>query len=211
MDDTITEDANESTTAAESYPRERPVVLAVDDEKRVTQAFELWLSDEYQIRTATGGEEALEKLDESVDVALLDRQMSDLSGDEVLERIRDWDYDCNVAMITGVDPDFDIVEMPFDDYVKKPVGRDELRDVVDRLLSVRDYDEGIQEYFAVAEKQAALEAQKHRSELTESEEYADLVERRESLQEEVDELIVEMDPSRATDVFRQLSGGDEAE
>lgn len=211
MDNTITEDASDSAAAAGDQPQERPVVLAVDDEQRVTQAFELWLGDDYQVRTATSGEEALEKLDESVDVVLLDRQMPGLSGEEVLERIRDRGYDCRVAMVTGIDPDFDIVEMPFDDYIKKPVGQDELQTVVDGLLSVCDYDDRIQEYFATAKKQATLEAEKSQPELEESDEYADLVERREALQEEVDDLIVEMDPDQVTDVLRQLPGDDDLE
>jgi CheY-like chemotaxis protein len=203
MTDTISEDASELRGSIDAQRNEKPVVLAVDDEQRVTQAFELWL-DDYEVRTATGGEEALEKLDESVDVVLLDRQMPGLSGDEVLERIRDQGYDCRVAMVTGVDPDFDIVEMPFDDYVRKPVDQDDLQSVVGRLLAVNDYDDRVREYFATARKQATLEAEKPRSRLAESEEYAELVDRRKQLQDEVDDRIAEMDPEQVTTVLRQL-------
>jgi CheY-like chemotaxis protein len=203
MTDTISEDASEPCGSIDARRNEKPVVLAVDDEQRVTQAFELWL-DDYEVRTATGGEEALEKLDESVDVVLLDRQMPGLSGDEVLERIRDRGYDCRVAMVTGVDPDFEIVEMPFDDYVRKPVDQDSLQSVVDRLLEIDDYDDRLREYFSTARKQATLEAEKPRSRLAESEEYAELVDRRKQLQNEVDDRIAEMDPDQVTTVLRQL-------
>ena len=209
MTDTISEDASEPRGSIDARKDEEPVVLVVDDQKRVTQAFELWLDDDYEIRTATGGEEALEKLDESVDVVLLDRQMPGLSGDDVLERIRDRGYDCRVAMVTGVDPDFDIVELPFDDYVRKPVDRDDLQSVVDRLLAVDDYDDRVREYFATARKQATLEAEKPRSRLAESDEYAQLVDRRKQLQSEVDDLIAEMDPDQVTTVLRQLPGGED--
>jgi CheY-like chemotaxis protein len=42
------------------------------------------------VRTAYGGHEALEELSDDVDVILLDRRMPGLSGDEVLEEVRDF-------------------------------------------------------------------------------------------------------------------------
>jgi CheY-like chemotaxis protein len=41
-------------------------------------------AEEYEVRTATGGPEALDLVDEEVDVALLDRRMPRMSGDELL-------------------------------------------------------------------------------------------------------------------------------
>jgi DNA-binding response OmpR family regulator len=35
---------------------------------------------------------------------LLDRRMPGLSGDNALNRIREREYDCRVAMVTAVDP-----------------------------------------------------------------------------------------------------------
>ena len=40
--------------------------------------------------------------------------MPQLSGDEVLNTIRDRDLDCQVVMVTGVTADFDILDLPFD-------------------------------------------------------------------------------------------------
>jgi len=80
---------------------------------------------DHEVRTAYSGEEALEKVDEDVDIVLLDRllpDLPDLPGDEVLERVRERGLDCRVVMVTAVDPDFDIVELPVDEYIHKPVG-----------------------------------------------------------------------------------------
>ncbi len=44
-----------------------------------------------------------------------------MSGDEVLDTIAERGIDPAVVMVTAVDPDFDIVEMPFDEYLTKPV------------------------------------------------------------------------------------------
>jgi DNA-binding response OmpR family regulator len=178
------------TDAADS---ERPVVLAVDDEPRITQSFDIWL-DGYEVLTAMSGEEALSAVSDRVDVVLLDRHMPGMSGDEVLERIRERDVSPRVAMITGVEPDFDIVEMPFDDYVEKPVGPEVVADTVDGLLNRTTYDERIGELETVAGKIALLEDTYTEAELEDHETFTELVERRDRLQREADELLADLDP-----------------
>lgn len=161
-------------------------VLIVDDEVNITELFNAWLKEEYDVRMAISGEEALEKLDESVDVVLLDRRMPGLSGDEVLEVIREETPDCRVAMVTAVEPDFDVIEMGFDDYLTKPIDREDLESVIESLLQRKEYDGRMQEYFALASKKATLEAAKPISELEANEEYRDLVAEVEALEEELD-------------------------
>ncbi|PSP58554.1 hypothetical protein BRC72_05405 [Halobacteriales archaeon QH_7_66_36] len=172
---------------------ERPVVLAVDDEPRITQSFDIWL-DGYEVLTAMSGEEALSAVSDRVDVVLLDRHMPGMSGDEVLERIRERDVSPRVAMITGVEPNFDIVDMPFDDYVEKPVGPEVVADTVERLLDRTTYDERIGELETVAGKIALLEDTYTDAELEDHETFTELVERRDRLQREADELLADLDP-----------------
>lgn len=114
---------------------DRPTVLFVDDEPALADGHAAQLSDEHDTRTAHDGRSALETLDADVDVVFLDRRMPGLTGEEVLEAIRENGYDCRVVMLTGVEPAADIVEMGFDEYLVKPVGADELRATVDRLLT----------------------------------------------------------------------------
>jgi DNA-binding response OmpR family regulator len=155
----------------------QPTVLLVDDEEDVVDVYALAFSEgEYTVRKAYGGEEALEKVAD-VDVVLLDRRMPGLSGQDVLDEIRNRGLDVRVAMVTAVDPDFDITEMPFDTYLTKPVSDDELRATVDELCVLSEYDEQIRERFAVAEKLGVLEAEKTDRELAASDEYAALRER----------------------------------
>lgn len=154
-----------------------PVVLIVEDEPDVAETYKLWLQEEYEVRMAQNGDEGLEQLDGSVDVVLLDRMMPGLSGDEVLERIRERDLGCRVAMVTAVEPDFDILEMGFDAYLSKPIRSEQLHETVDNLLDRSEYDSLLQEYYALVEKQATLEATKSSAELAESDQYDDLTER----------------------------------
>ena len=183
-------------------------VLIVDDQPNVARAYEMYLSDEYAVITATGGEEALEKLDETVDIALLDRRMPDLTGDEVLERIRDHGYSCRVAMVTAVEPDFDILEMEFDTYLTKPVTESEIRETVEQLSRVQSLEETMQERFSLAQKRATLETEKTESELAESEEYAEVVERFEELNDYGDYAAADMGGEEFSSLLRDFDTGE---
>jgi DNA-binding response OmpR family regulator len=132
-------------------------VLVVDDETSLADLYTTILETEYTVRTATSGSEALQKADDAVDVVLLDRRMPDMAGDEVLAELREQSLTAQVAMLTAVEPDVDIVEMPFDDYKVKPVDRSDLLGLVETLLERATYDEHSQEFFSLASKKASLE------------------------------------------------------
>jgi DNA-binding response OmpR family regulator len=168
-----------------------PTVLVVDDEKEVADAYALRLRTEYDVRTAYGGREALESL-EGVDVVLLDRRMPGTSGDEVLREIRDRGVDCRVVMLTAINPEFDIIDMPFDDYLCKPVDSEDLFAAVDQQLRAVAYEQ-LSEFFSLVAKRTVLEAQIPPAELDSTEEYADLVEQVESLRAELSASIDEFD------------------
>jgi DNA-binding response OmpR family regulator len=188
------------------------MVLVVEDEPDLADLYATWLRDEYRVRVAYGGREALEELDEEVDVVLLDRRMPDLSGDEALEAIRERDVGCRVAMVTAVEPDFDIVAMGFDDYLVKPVSRDSLKETVENLLRRNTYDDGIQELFALASKKALLESEKDAATLEEHEEYQELTERVRTLRAQLDETLTSFDEEHDfTAMYRDLGGDFDAE
>jgi len=109
-----------------------PTLLFVDDRPELADGYAERF-DEYDTRVAYGGHAGLEKLDDEVDIVFLDRRMPDLPGEEVLESIRESEYDPRVVMLTGVEPDVDIVEMGFDAYLEKPVDPEALHEVVDEL------------------------------------------------------------------------------
>lgn len=146
-------------------------VLVVDDNRAIADTYAAFVDDEYAVETAYSGRAALEALDPTVDVVLLDRRMPDVSGDEVLAELDARTLDCRVVMLTAVDPEFDIVDMPFDAYVTKPVDRGEVRAVVDEMVSRADYDDEFRQFLSLCSKRAALEAEKNGAELEDSEEY----------------------------------------
>jgi DNA-binding response OmpR family regulator len=187
---------------------DQPLVLVVEDEPDLADLYATWLDDEYDVRVAYGGREALDALDDAVDVVLLDRRMPDLSGDEVLVALRERDIDCRVAMVTAVEPDFDIIEMGFDDYLVKPVSRDALVSTVSNLLLRTEYDEGVQELFSLASKKAVLESEKGPTSLQENEEYRELDDRLDGLRDDLDKKLDELDDEDGLDVLYRELGND---
>ena len=184
---------------------EPPLVLVVEDERDLADLYATWLRDEYRVRVAYGGREAIEKLDDEVDVALLDRRMPDLSGDETLQAIREEGISCRVASVTAVEPDFDIVAMGFDDYMVKPVSRGGLTDTVENLLLRNSYDEGIQELFALASKKALLESEKDPATLESNEEYRKLSDQVAELRADLDETLASFNGDRDIEaMYRDL-------
>lgn len=170
-------------------PDPDPVVLIVDDDPRLVNMHASWLDTDHTVVRAYDGEDAFRKLDESVDVVLLDRRMPGVSGEDVLARIREWNLDCGVVMLSAVEPDFDIVDMGFDDYVVKPGFRHEVREAVTDVLAREMHDEPLREYLALSAKESLLRAEKSDAELAASDEYASLGERIATLDSELDDPV----------------------
>ena len=164
-------------------------VLVVDDEKELADMYSMWLSSEYAVTKAYNGEEALSQLDESIDVMLLDRRMPLLTGDEVLDELDKRGMSVRVAVVSAVTPDFDVIDMGFDDYLVKPVIGEDLLETVESLIERQEYDDTTQRLTALSTKRAKLESEKDMQELEDSKQYQELVEEIEELKSSLDEKI----------------------
>jgi DNA-binding response OmpR family regulator len=182
-------------------------VLIVDDEQSLADLYAYWIDEIATARTAYDGTDALDALDEDVDVMLLDRRMPGLSGDEVVDAVAERNLDVRIVMVTAVDPGFDIVDMEIDDYLIKPVDQPELIETVERMIVRSSYDDQLQRKFQLVEKKVTLEAAKTPHELEQSEEYADLMRRLDAIERELDTTIEEFDDTDFTVAFRELSSG----
>jgi len=179
-------------------------VLVVEDERDLADMYVEWLAEDFDVEVAYGGEEAIQVLGEDVDVVLLDRLMPGVSGDEVLAEIESRGYDPWVAMITAVEPDFDVLAMGFDDYLVKPVFAEDVRETVDHLLSRASYDDRLQRYFALVSKRAALEEYRTADELGSHEEYLGLTEEIDELRAELDDMMDDFVDSEFEAMFHAL-------
>ena len=168
-------------------------ILIVEDEKEIADLYAIWLADAYEVETAYDGEEALSKLDDSVDVVLLDRRMSGIDGDEVLETIRERGLESRVVIVSAVTPDFDVIEMVFDDYLTKPVTEDDLHNAVEQMLTRANYNQLLQGFYQLTSKKTVLESEKSDAELRASEEYDDLLNRITVVRNQLEETTTDFD------------------
>jgi DNA-binding response OmpR family regulator len=113
-------------------------VLIADDNPQGVELLEAYLAEgNYDIRTATDGEETLARVrDWQPDLILLDVMMPKISGFEVCKRLRGDDKTRGIAvlMITALDQPSDIdrgLDAGANDFVTKPVNKNDL------LLRVR--------------------------------------------------------------------------
>lgn len=186
-------------------PDDTSTILVVEDEEDLADLYAEWLRNDYQVRVAYSGKSALEALDDHVDVVLLDRRMPGLSGDDVLEAILEREYSCRVAMVTAVEPDFDIIDMGFDDYLVKPVSTDDLHHTVDRLLTRTSYDTQLEEYASLVSKKSALEQEKSPTELESNPKYEELEEDIQQLRSSVDGMVEEFNTDDVAAVLRDIA------
>jgi two-component system alkaline phosphatase synthesis response regulator PhoP len=117
-----------------------PLALVVDDDGRALELMELVLGIEgFRVATATGGAEALERIDAEVpDLVLVDCLMPGMDGLELCRRIRALPSMRSVplVMLSGLDDEAtrrDAGAAGADEFVLKPVDREVLRRCVDRL------------------------------------------------------------------------------
>lgn len=185
-------------------PDDTPTVLVVEDERDLADMYVEWLDEHYDVRVAYDGESALEELDGDVDIVLLDRLMPGVSGDDVLAEIDERGLDPQVAMITAVEPDFDVLAMGFDDYLVKPVFAEDVRETVERLRSRSTYDQRLQRYFSLVSKRSAIEEYRSADELEANDEYVQLTDDIAGLRADLDEMMAEFDDEEFEAVFRTM-------
>ncbi|OBX07995.1 transcriptional regulator [Gallibacterium salpingitidis] len=106
-----------------------PKILLVDDDIEFTNLLtEVLVMESFDVDVVYNGEEALNKLDPSYDLILLDIMMPKLNGIETLKQIRQ-KYTTPVLMLTARGDDVDRIlglELGADDYLSKPFNDREL-------------------------------------------------------------------------------------
>lgn len=167
-------------------------IIVAEDEQSLLDLYTAWLRETYTVHTATSGEtvlDLLDDLDDDVDAILLDRRMPGLSGEEALDAIRERDATHHVALVTAVEPDLDVVDLEFDDYLVKPTEREELEATVETLVALSDYDSQFLEYFRLTRKLACLESSVPPSDLESSDRIDDLRDAVADLESALDDIV----------------------
>ncbi|SHH53620.1 response regulator transcription factor [Clostridium grantii] len=120
-------------------------LLIVDDEGITREYIRYVVSENHEdveIKEAKNGNEAIEKIKEfSPDLVLMDIRMPELDGIKALEKIRKFDMNVKVAILTAHD-EFSYaqksVKLNAIDYLLKPISPEDLLDFIDTYLYESD-------------------------------------------------------------------------
>ncbi len=120
-------------------------ILVVDDEPVVCNMLKKYLTKKGHLATiALSGEEAMKKIKKDMPhVVLLDIRMPGMDGVEALRRIKKFDKNIGVVMITAVKEDAvgrKCLEMGAYDYITKSLSLDYLENVL--MIKLLDYENG---------------------------------------------------------------------
>ena len=112
-------------------------LLIVDDERTLARSIKLFMTEQgYEAEVAENGDKALELLERlRPDLVFLDVCLPGQSGMDLLRRIKEFDRNIAVIMMTAygsIEGAVEAVKLGAFDYIKKPVDLDELKLLADR-------------------------------------------------------------------------------
>src|SRR6056297_978601 len=89
----------------------RTRVLVVEDDTELRAMYDRVLSSFYAVSTAATGADAVAAMTDDTDVVLLDRRLPDTDAATLVRDLKRRYGDCYVALVTVMQPDFDIVDL----------------------------------------------------------------------------------------------------
>jgi len=126
----------------------RPLLLIVDDEPGPRESLRIVFKDRYECLLATCGQDGIELARQrSVDAAILDIRMPDLTGIEVLRELKAIDPDIECVMLTGyetVETARAAVHYGAAEYLNKPFDVFAIREVIENCLARRQHNRDIE-------------------------------------------------------------------
>jgi len=142
----------------------KPTLLIVDDEERNIRLLKALLAPQnYNLREAINGEEALQRIAEELpDMVLLDVMMPKINGFEVCRRLKQDEKTKTipVILVTALSEKqhrVQALEAGADDFISKPVDQTELTVRVKSLLRIKSYQDEISDKLReIAAKNARL-------------------------------------------------------
>ncbi len=130
----------QDSQASPMLSEDKKKILVVDDDPLMLKLIKEHLHEEYEVGTAVSGKVALKFLEKkSVDLILLDYEMPDEKGPEVLEKIHgnEATKDIPVLFLTGVTEKKKIqqalIQKP-QGYILKPINKDKLMESIKKFV-----------------------------------------------------------------------------
>lgn len=118
-------------------------ILLVDDDAEFREEMRECLSPRYRVVEAASGEEALAIIQQpnAIDLVILDVVMPGLRGTEVLKRLRKYNPDLGIVILTGrssKDIAIEALKGRADDYIEKPFSMDHFFQTIEKTIRRHD-------------------------------------------------------------------------
>jgi DNA-binding response OmpR family regulator len=186
---------------------ERTTTIVVEDDPDLADLYATWLRQAGStVHVALSRAAAFELVDEhedGVDLVVLDRRLGDGTGDDVLDYLRAARPDARAVMLTGVSPDLDILDMPFNEYLVKPVTQSEFTATIQDVVARSRYVSHVDELYVALRKLTLLQSNRSETELLADAEYLALLDEVETLRFEADQAFSSL--GSPTAVLRELA------
>jgi len=122
-------------------------ILIVDDDEGTREALEVILEDDYDVACVADGRVALDKLNrEAFDLVLLDLIMPGMDGIETLKRIKAYDKQIDVIMVSATDRAREAtaaITSGAYDYITKPFDANAILSAIERALQKRSLEQEV--------------------------------------------------------------------
>ena len=142
----------------------KATILVVDDEALIRWSLtERLKSEGYDVLEADTGRAALEKLPEGVDLVLLDYRLPDTDGVTVLRKIKEFDQDILVILLTAyasVETAVEAMKLGAYHFANKPFNLDDVAATVERALETTRLRREVRQFRTNAARPYSL--QRHR-------------------------------------------------
>lgn len=147
-----------------------PTVVVAETDRRITQMYAEWLSDRYTVIRVHDSAELETTVLNDVDVLLFARRLTGVAPQAVPEMTT---ADCRTVLLIDGRPAFDVLDIPCDDVLAKPLVRETVLETIERQLNRQGESERERTRNALAEKCALFEETYAPAELDASERYAE--------------------------------------
>ncbi len=122
----------------------KPTILIVDDETEMLNSLSVIFEDQFTVLTANNGLEGLSITEtKPLSLLLVDLQMPEMNGIELIENLRSANNNVPILVLTGNschDWAMKCADSNIQGYIKKPVDTEKLICKVNRILGIEDYD-----------------------------------------------------------------------
>jgi len=139
----------------------KATILVVDDEALIRWSLsERLKADGYDVLEADTGRAALEKVPEGVDLVLLDYRLPDTDGVTILRKIKEFDPDMLVILLTAyasVETAVEAMKLGAYHFANKPFNLDEVAATVERALETTRLRREVRQYVTNAARPYALQ------------------------------------------------------